>query len=308
MKILITGASGMVGQNIVNHNKAAQYSILAPSSAELNLLHFDQVITYLQLHKPDAVIHAAGLVGGIHANIANPVSFLVINTDIGRNITMASKECGISKFLNIASSCMYPRNAENPLTENLILKGELEPTNEGYALAKIFATRLCEYIKIENSDWNYKTIIPSNLYGKHDKFSPEHSHLVPAIIKKVYDAKLANQKTVEIWGDGLAKREFMYAEDLADFVYFSLENFEKLPQNCNVGLGKDFTINEYYQIVAELLGFKGKFIHDLSKPTGMKQKLMDSSKALSLGWKPNHTLKQGLEKTIEYYKTEFKNE
>lgn len=204
MKILVTGANGMVGKNIVNHNKASQYQILTPSSSEFNLLHFNDVVSYLKINKPEIVIHAAGLVGGIHANIANPVSFLVTNTDIGRNIIMASKECGISKFLNIASSCMYPRNAENPLQEKLILQGELEPTNEGYALAKIFATRLCEYIKIENPTWNYKTIIPSNLYGKYDKFSPEHSHLVPAIIKKIDDAKRYNEKTVEIWGDGLA--------------------------------------------------------------------------------------------------------
>jgi len=304
MRILVTGGNGMVGKNILEHKKASNYEILAPSSSELNLRDFDSVNKYIQQNKPDIIIHSAGLVGGIQANMARPVDFLVFNLDMGRNIIMAAKENGVKYFLNMASSCMYPREAQNPLQEELILKGELEPTNEGYAIAKVVATRLCEYIVKENPTLQYKTVIPCNLYGKYDKFSPEHSHMVPAVIKKIYEAKQNNATEIDIWGDGLARREFMYTSDLADFVFYALDNFEKMPQNINVGLGFDYTINEYYEAIAEAVGFTGKFVHDLSKPIGMKQKLIDDSKLKQFGWKHQTTLKEGIKKTLDYFKTE----
>lgn len=304
MRILITGGNGMVGKNILEHNKASNYEILAPSSSELNLRDFDSVNNYIKQNKPDVIIHAAGLVGGIQANMARPVDFLVYNLDMGRNIIMAAKENGVKYFLNMASSCMYPREAQNPLQEELILNGELEPTNEGYAIAKVVATRLCEYIVKENPELQYKTVIPCNLYGKYDKFSPEHSHMVPAVIKKIYEAKQNNATEIDIWGDGLARREFMYTGDLADFVFYALENFERMPQNINVGLGFDYTINEYYQAIADAVGFTGKFVHDLSKPIGMKQKLIDDSKLNQFGWKHQTTLQEGIKNTLSYFKTE----
>ncbi|WP_329805017.1 GDP-L-fucose synthase family protein [Flavobacterium facile] len=304
MRILITGGNGMVGKNILEHQKASNYDILAPSSSELNLRNFDSVDSYIKQHKPDVIIHAAGLVGGIQANMARPVDFLVYNLDMGRNIIMAAKENGVNYFLNMASSCMYPREAQNPLQEELILKGELEPTNEGYAIAKVVATRLCEYIVKENPELQYKTVIPCNLYGKYDKFSPEHSHMVPAVIKKIYEAKQNNATEIDIWGDGLARREFMYTGDLADFVFYALDNFEKMPQNINVGLGFDYTINEYYEAIAEAVGFTGKFVHDLSKPIGMKQKLIDDSKLKQFGWQHQTSLKEGIKHTLNYFKTE----
>ena len=304
MRILVTGGNGMVGKNILEHKKALNYEILAPSSSELNLRDFDSVNKYIQQNKPDIIIHSAGLVGGIQANMARPVDFLVFNLDMGRNIIMAAKENGVKYFLNMASSCMYPREAQNPLQEELILKGELEPTNEGYAIAKVVATRLCEYIVKENPELQYKTVIPCNLYGKYDKFSPEHSHMVPAVIKKIYEAKQNNATEIDIWGDGLARREFMYTSDLADFVFYALDNFEKMPQNINVGLGFDYTINEYYEAIAEAVGFTGKFVHDLSKPIGMKQKLIDDSKLKQFGWQHQTTLKEGIKNTLEYFKTE----
>ncbi|MES2863895.1 MAG: GDP-L-fucose synthase [Bacteroidota bacterium] len=304
MRILITGGNGMVGKNILEHKKASNYEILAPSSSELNLRDFASVDKYIKQHKPDIIIHAAGLVGGIQANMARPVDFLVYNLDMGRNIIMAAKENGVKYFLNMASSCMYPREAQNPLQEELILKGELEPTNEGYAIAKVVATRLCEYIVKENPELQYKTVIPCNLYGKYDKFSPEHSHMVPAVIKKIYEAKQNNATEIDIWGDGLARREFMYTGDLADFVFYALDNFEKMPQNINVGLGFDYTINEYYEAIAEAVGFTGKFVHDLSKPIGMKQKLIDDSKLKQFGWKHQTSIQEGIKNTLEYFKTE----
>ena len=196
LKILITGSSGMVGRNIAEFEKANAYFLLTPTSKELNLLDRDSVDNYMKNNQPDIVIHCAGIVGGIQANIANPVKFLVDNTQMGLNIIMASKKAGIKKFLNMSSSCMYPREAINPLAEELILKGELEPTNEGYAIAKIASTRLCEYINREDDTCQYKTVIPCNLYGRYDKFDPKHSHMLPAVIKKIHEAKVNNQTSI----------------------------------------------------------------------------------------------------------------
>jgi len=250
------------------------------------------------------VIHAAGIVGGIQANIAEPVRFLVDNMYMGFNILTASKECRIKRFMNLSSSCMYPRDAKNPLSEELILKGELEPTNEGYAIAKVASTRLCEYINREDESYLYKTVIPCNLYGKYDKFDPEHSHMIPAVIRKINNAKEKDLESIDIWGDGLARREFMYAADFADFVYYAIDHFETMPQNINVGLGHDYTINEYYQKIANAVGYQGSFTHDLSRPTGMQQKLIDDTKLKAFGWQYQTTLGQGIKKTYDYFLSE----
>lgn len=307
-KILVTGAAGMVGRNIIEYHKNNSYIFLTPSSGELNLLDRQAVDVYLKANKPDIIIHCAGIVGGIQANIEKPVKFLVDNTQMGLNIIMGAFDFGIKQFINMASSCMYPRNADNPLKENIILSGELEPTNEGYALAKITGTRLCEYIHREDNSLLYKTIIPCNLYGKYDKFDPSHSHMIPAVIRKIHEAKINKQSNIDIWGDGTARREFMYAEDLADFVYYALENFERMPSNINVGLGHDYTINEYYQTIAEVVGFKGEFLHDLSKPIGMKQKLIDDTKLKDFDWSHKTRLSEGVENTYKYYLNEVLND
>ena len=307
-KILITGSNGMVGRNISEYKDSQKYTLLTPSSKELDLLDRKSVDEYIKLNIPDIVIHCAGIVGGIQANVANPVQFLVDNTQMGLNIIMASKEAGIKKFINMSSSCMYPREAINPLGEELILKGELEPTNEGYALSKITSTRLCEYIIKEDNTFKYKTVIPCNLYGKYDKFDPKHSHMLPAVVKKIHEAKTNNKIELDIWGDGTARREFMYAEDLADFIYYALENFESMPQNINVGLGEDYSINEYYKAIAEVIGYKGNFVHDLTKPIGMKQKLIDDTKLTEFAWKHKTSLKDGIEKIYDYYLNEVEND
>jgi len=307
-KILITGSKGMVGRNIVESEKAKNYILLTPSSSELNLLDRLSVDNYIKANDPDIVIHCAGLVGGIQANMAHPVAFLVDNTQMGLNIIMSAYESGIKSFINMSSSCMYPRDAQNPLGEELILKGELEPTNEGYAIAKVASTRLCEYIHREKSEYHYKTIVPCNLYGRYDKFDPKHSHMLPAVIKKIHDAKVNNQTTLDIWGDGEARREFMYAADLADFVYYALEHFESMPQNINTGLGTDYMINEYYKVIAEVIGYKGDFIHDLTKPVGMKQKLIDDTMLQKFGWSYKTSLVDGIQKTYDYYLKEVLND
>lgn len=296
----------MVGHNILEHPLAAQYDIVAPSSKELDLADAEATQAFIDKIKPDAIIHAAGRVGGIQANIANPVNFLVANVDLGRNVIMAAYKAGVPKLINLASSCMYPRLSPNPLSENMILQGELEPTNEGYALAKIFATRLCEYINREcdkNSQPNirYKTLIPCNLYGRHDKFDPQHSHLIPAIIHKVHQAKLRGSLEVDIWGDGSARREFMYAGDLAGAVLQGLIEFDQLPELMNVGLGYDYSINEYYEVAAQAIGWEGKFVHDTTKPVGMKQKLVDVTRQKNWGWAPVTDLANGIKSTYQFY-------
>ncbi len=301
MKVLITGGSGMVGKNLTEHTRARDHEILNPSSRELNLLSYENTVDWVRKNTPDMVIHCAGHVGGIQANIADPAGFLVKNLDMGRNIVMAAQEVGVDKLINLGSSCMYPRAAENPLEEAQILTGELEPTNEGYALAKIAVARMCSYLSATRAELDYKTLMPCNLYGAHDKFDPKVSHLLPAIIRKVHDAKTQGLSSVEIWGDGTARREFMFASDMADGLWFMTDQFENLPDMMNLGLGYDYSINEFYETAAKVIGWEGDFTHDLSKPVGMKQKLLSVTRQAELGWTPETTLEQGILQTYQFY-------
>lgn len=300
-KLFITGGRGMVGRNILAHTAAQNWEIVAPSSGELDLTDQHAVAAYYDSEKPDVVIHAAGKVGGIQANMADPVGFLDINTTIGRNVIIEAQKSGVKTLINLASTCMYPATAPNPLSEDMILTAPLEPTNEGYALAKILATRLCQYISSQDQTAQYKTLIPCNLFGLHDKFDPAHSHLVPAIIHKMHIAKTTNATEVEIWGDGTARREFMFAADLADAVHVAIADPTLMPELMNIGLGQDHTINEYYETVADVIGWSGNFVHDLSKPVGMKQKLTSTARQQAWGWSPKTSLRDGLAKTYEFY-------
>lgn len=301
MRILLTGAAGMVGRNVAEHPAMADHELLAPRRQQLDLSDAVAVSAYLRDHPVDMVIHAAGKVGGIQANMREPVGFLVDNLDIGRNVIGAARQAGVTRLLNLSSSCMYPRNRMEPLTEDMVLTGELEPTNEGYALAKIVALRLCEYISKQNPEFQYKTLIPCNLYGRFDKFDPSHSHLIPAIIHKVHLAKTQGLDAVEIWGDGTARREFMYAGDLADAILNAVDRFDSLPQVMNIGLGHDHTINEYYEAAARVMGYRGAFVHDTTKPVGMARKLVSVERQSEWGWTARHDLATGIAKTYEYY-------
>lgn len=299
--LLITDSRGMVGRNVKEHPKAQDYRLLTPTSAELNLLDKSAVDSYIKTHKPDIVVHCAGLVGGILVNMNNLAKFLTHNAYMGLNLINSCYENGVNNVLNIASSCIYPRNASNPLKEEMILQGEFEPTNEGYALAKILSLKLCEYISSTDKSCVYKSIIPCNIYGKYDKFSIQSAHMIPAVIARIHQAKMQDIDEISIWGNGKTKREFMFAEDLADFVFYALERFEDLPQNLNVGLGIDYTIDEYYYTIAKVLEFKGHFIYDLSKPAGMKQKCVDITRLKSFGWSAQTTLESGISQTYKYY-------
>jgi GDP-L-fucose synthase len=299
-KVYISGSQGMVGSNIIDM-APSHFELITPKLEDLNLLNFEEVDNFISKVKPDIIIHTAGIVGGIQSNIANPVKYLVDNTEMGKNLLLAAKKNNVLKVINLGSSCMYPKDAPNPLKEDLILKGELEPTNEGYAIAKVYTQRLAAYIKREDNNFDYKTIVPCNLFGKWDKFDPKHSHMLPAVIRKIHNAKVENLAEVEIWGDGEARREFMFSSDLADFIWYAIANFSTMPDLMNVGLGYDHTINEYYKSIAKVIGYKGKFIHDLSKPVGMKQKLVDIGILKNFGWQSKHSLEEGIQKTYKFF-------
>lgn len=301
MKVLLTGSSGMVGMNIINHPLFSKYEWLLPRHKELDLKDYSQVESYLSQHKPDFIIHAAGKVGGIQANMREPVSFLIDNLDMGRNLLLAASKVGVKKLLNLGSSCMYPRDREDALSEDDVLCGQLEPTNEGYALAKITVARLASYLNRENPSFMYKTLIPCNLFGPYDKFDPKWSHMIPAVLLKLHSAKENNSESVEIWGSGEARREFMYAGDLAEAIYRALEHIDDMPELLNIGLGHDYTVNEYYQAAAKVVGYTGSFHHDLSKPVGMSRKLTSVNKAHDWGWHSSTSLEGGLEKTYQFF-------
>jgi GDP-L-fucose synthase len=301
IRILLTGGRGMVGRNVLDHPEIDNFEVLAPSRQELDLCNYPAVYTYIEKIKPDFVIHAAGKVGGIQANMQDLLGFLLENLDMGRNVVGAAHQLGVKRLINLGSSCMYPRGHNDPLQENQLLKGEFDPTNEGYGLAKMTVTKMCDYISQKSSNLQYKTLIPCNLYGRYDKFDPKHSHLIPAIIHKIHLAKQKGEQQVEIWGDGTARREFMYAGDLADTIIQAVKRFEALPPLMNVGLGHDYTVNEYYQAVAEVIGYKGQFTHNLSKPVGMARKLLNVDLQQKWQWSPSFDLKTGISHAYQFY-------
>lgn len=296
----------MVGKNIQEHVASSDYEILAPTSNDLDLLVPESVSGFIGEHSPDFVIHAAGHVGGIQANIKDPQEFLLKNLNMSQNVISSSNDAGVKRLLNLGSSCMYPRDGVNPLKEESILNGHLEPTNEGYALAKIVSAKLCEYISEARPDRNYKTIIPCNLFGRHDKYDPVFSHMIPSVMRRLYEAKLNGQNIVRIWGDGSARREFMSASELADFIFYAINNFEKMPQTLNVGIGQDFSIQDYYKMIASVVGYKGKFEYDLTKPVGMKQKLVDNSRQVEFGWTSKRSISESLIEAFTFLKGEHK--
>lgn len=299
MKLFITGGGGMVGSCLVARAKQLGLEILAPRHSELELLDGAAVESFLHKHRPDLIIHLAARVGGIQANIDNPVGFLSENLSMGLNIIQSAVRLGIPKVLNIASSCMYPKDQE-VLTESMVGSGNLEPTNEGYALAKISITRLCQYICRQHG-YAYKTLIPCNLYGPGDNFSLTSGHMIPSAIRKVHQAKQESQPQVSIWGDGTARREFMYVDDLVDFILLAIDRIDAIPPLVNVGLGRDFSVNEYYRFIADAVGYRGDFHHDLSKPVGMKRKLLDTSIAAEWGWKAKTSIEEGVRLTYESF-------
>lgn len=302
-KILITGGNGFVGKNLKLILKKI-YLVSSPTRKQLNLLDKRKIDLHLKKFKPDLVIHSAGLVGGILSNMNSHIEFFLQNYEIGKNLITIAKKNNVKNFLNISSCCIYPKNLRRPIMELDILKGPLEPSNEGYALAKLSILKLCSYFNKKNK-FNYKSIIPSNLFGPEDNFDLNSAHLLPAIINKTHESKIKNKKVI-IWGDGKSRREFMYISDFAEAVVLIIQNFNVLPELINVGTGKDYTVKDYYKMVAKEMKFNAKYKFDLTKPTGMKRKLLDISIIKKLGFKPKHSIEEGIRKTYQFYLSKYK--
>ncbi len=303
MRILLTGGSGMLGKAILReaHSSDFEGELVFPTSSECNLRNAEHVDELFRANKFDLVIHCAAVVGGIQANINSPVEFLSENLKMNTNVIDAAFKNEVDNFLFLGSSCMYPKDYDVPLKECHLLQGPLEPTNEGYAISKIAGAKLCEYIS-RSTGRSYRTIIPCNLYGPGDNFSETGSHMIPAAIRKIFDAVNEDRRSVTIWGDGTARREFLYVDDLAHFILTTVKATHELPQNINVGLGFDYSITEYYEVIADVCGFDGHFEFDVSKPSGMRRKLLDISLAKETGWKALTELRQGIAKTLDHYK------
>lgn len=302
-KILITGASGMVGKSLIKILKKKNYKILSPSSKKLNLLDQNSIENFLKKNKPFYVIHLAGYIGGIGASINEPINFLQENILMGVNLIKSSYNLKIKNFLNIGSSCIYPPNKTKPLNENQLLSGTIEKTNEGYAIAKIACIKLCEYIAT-NYKYNYFTLIPCNIYGPHDKFDEYKGHVVGSLIKKIFLAKKNKKKSVEIWGSGKVKRELIYVDDVSSAIAKFMFNRNLINKKIfwlNIGFGKDVTINTVAKKIAKIFNFKGKFKNNLNKPDGVKSKLMNSKLSNKHGWKIRVNLNDGLKKTIDWF-------
>ena len=302
-KILVTGSSGMVGKSLVPLLKKKNYIILTPSSNQLNLLDQNSIDRFIKKKKPHYIIHLAGYIGGIGASINEPVNFLQENILMGINLIKSSYKFKIKNFLNIGSSCIYPPNQKKPITEKQLLNGNIEKTNEGYAIAKIASIKLCEYIS-KNNKYNYSSLIPCNIYGPHDKFDEKKGHVVGSLIKKIFLAKKNTKKFVEIWGSGKVRRELIYVDDVSHAIIKFMFNKKKLYKKIywlNIGVGKDEKINHIANKIAKILDYKGKLINNLKKPDGVKSKLMNSDLSKNYGWRAKVNLDKGLEQTISWY-------
>lgn len=301
MKILLTGGRGMVGMNVLQHARAARHEWHAPTRQEVDLMDAGTVLAAIERIQPDVIVHAAGKVGGIEANRADPWGFMVENVTIGLNVVTSARKAGVRKLVNLASSCIYPANHAGHLREDMLLTGALEPTNEAYAVAKIAVLKLCAYAREASSGLAYKSIIPCNIFGPYDNFHPVRAHLLPAIIRKVHEARESAGQSVEIWGDGSARREFMYVGDLADAIIEACERYDEMPLLMNVGTGVDYSILEYYEAARRVLGWEGEFTFDLSRPTGMKRKVVDVSLQTSWSWRPKVSLDEGIARTYQSF-------
>lgn len=304
MRVLLTGGNGMLGSAILRQNSRSDglFKIVAPGRKELDLTDYAAVHAFFRRNSFDMVIHAAAKVGGIAANVADPANYLSQNLALNLAVIEGAASSGVPHLLNIGSSCMYPKDHRQPLVEGDLLQAPLEPTNEAYALAKIVAARHCDYLS-RTGKFSYRTIIPCNLYGPGDNYSPEDSHLVASIIAKTHRAKAERKSTISIWGDGSVRREFLYVEDLSEWIVSkALGNIAGLPPYLNVGQGDDRSVEEYYRIGAEVIGYEGEFVFDSSKPSGMRQKLMDSSLARTdWGWRPNTSVHEGIASAYRAY-------
>jgi GDP-L-fucose synthase len=308
-KIYIAGHNGMVGSAIVRQLKSQGYTnIICRSHSELDLCNQADVREFMQTEKPDQVILAAAKVGGIHANNTYPAEFIYQNLMIEANVINAAHENNVTRLLFLGSTCIYPKAVAQPMREDSLLTDVLEPTNEPYAVAKIAGIKLCEsYNRQYGSD--FRSVMPTNLYGINDNFHPENSHVIPALIRRFHEAKLNNDTEVVVWGSGTPMREFLYADDMAEASLFVLKldketyqtNTKPMLSHINIGTGKDITIREMAETIKRVVGFEGELKFDNSKPDGSKRKLIDVSRLTAMGWTYNVELEEGLKKTYDWY-------
>ncbi|RKX77745.1 MAG: GDP-L-fucose synthase [Spirochaetes bacterium] len=301
-KIYVAGHRGLVGSAIVKKLNEKGYSnIVKRTSKELDLRDQYAVNEFFIEERPDYVFLAAAKVGGILANSTYKADFIYDNIMISANVIHASYKYGVKKLLNLGSSCIYPKFAPQPMREEYILSGALEPTNEPYAIAKISAIKMCRYFN-EQHGTDFISVMPTNLYGPNDNFDLQTSHALAALMRKIHEAK-KNNTSVTLWGDGSPRREFLYSEDLAEAVVFLIENysFADIGEFVNIGTGTDLTIKELAELIASIIGYKGEFIWDRSKPNGTPRKLLDVSRINELGWRAETSLEEGLKKTYRWY-------
>ncbi len=299
-KIYVAGHRGLVGSAIVRRMQADGYeNLLLRTSSELDLREQLEVRDFFSSEKPDYVILAAAKVGGILANDTYPAEFLYDNLMMEVNVIHAAHLSGVKKLLALGSTCIYPKMASQPLNEDALLSGPLEPTNEWYAVAKIAGIKMCQAYRRQYGS-HFIAAMPTNLYGKGDNFDLEKSHVMPAMIRKFHEAKLAGSDQVMLWGTGSPLREFLHVDDLADACLFLLENYDE-PGIINIGVGEDLKIAELADIVRDVVGFKGEIVYDTTKPDGTPRKLVDTARINALGWKAKIGLHDGIRQTYEWF-------
>ena len=303
-RIYIVGHMGLVGSSLVRKFKKEGYAnIIGHTSKELDLREQALVNEYFQINKPDYVIHAAGKVGGINANNTYRAEFIYDNIMMEANVIHAAHIHKVKKLLFLGSSCIYPKMSPQPIKEEYLNTGYLEPTNQPYAIAKIAGIEMCESYRAQYG-CNFISAMPTNLYGTNDNYHPENSHVLPALIRRIILAKKNNDPSVVIWGTGTPRREFMHVDDLADACYFLLKNYNE-PGHVNIGWGSDVSIKQVAETIASEVGYKGVLEFDTTKPDGTPRKLLDTTKINNLGWKPSIKLEDGIRRTIEEVKNQF---
>ncbi|MDQ0511438.1 GDP-L-fucose synthase [Ancylobacter amanitiformis] len=299
-KVFVAGHRGMVGSAVVRRLASEGCEVITATRAEADLKNQAAVEAFMARARPDVVVIAAAKVGGILANDTFPADFLYDNLMIEANLIAAAHNVGVGKLLFLGSSCIYPKFAEQPISEDSLLTGPLEPTNEWYAIAKIAGIKLAQAYRRQHGH-DYISAMPTNLYGPGDNFDLNSSHVMPALIRKAHEAKLRGDREVVVWGTGTPRREFLHCDDCADALVFLLKNYSGY-EHVNVGSGEDVTILELTRLVCEVVGFEGEIVHDLTKPDGTPRKLMSADKLRALGWAPRIGLKQGLAETYEWFK------
>ena len=298
--VFVAGHRGLVGGAVVEELCQAGYSrVLTQTRSELDLTDSAAVRAFFDSERPARVVVAAARVGGIKANADRPVEFLLENLKIQNNLIESAHHSGVEKLLFLGSSCIYPKFAPQPIPETALLTGELEPTNEPYAIAKIAGIKLCQAYAREYGD-HFISAMPTNLYGPGDNFDLETSHVLPALMRKVHEAKASGAPEVSIWGTGAPRREFLHVHDLARACRFLLEEYDS-PEIVNIGVGEDVTIRELAELIAEILGYRGKLAFDSTKPDGTPRKLLDASRIHSLGWRAQIPLRDGIRQTYAWY-------